>query len=111
MFVELVFKLVIELEVLDMFVDMFDTVVFVFVMRLAVLFELLVAEPPHANANAATKIIKPVYNFINYLPFLYFYPKALVLFVTGSWFTSILLNAFLANSDGGRNRADGAARN
>ena len=64
MFVELEFKLVIELDVLDVFVDMFDTVMFVFVMRFALVFALFDAEPPQANANAATKTIKPEYNFI-----------------------------------------------
>ena len=69
--IELVVEVDIEFVVFDTFVvDMFETLLFVLVMRLALLFELFVAEPPQANANPDTKMIKPVYNFIKHLPIL-----------------------------------------
>ena len=68
--IELPAELVIEFVVFETFVvDMFDTLVFAFIVRFAFVFELFVAEPPHANANAETIMIKPVYNFIKYVPF------------------------------------------
>lgn len=63
-------EFVIEFDVFDTFVvEMFDTLLFAFVRRFAFVFELFVAEPPHAKANAESKMIKFEYNFINYLSF------------------------------------------